>query len=76
MVNIMDNEDFKQFLNALAAMNKQREKDDNEKVFMGHKILAKTYMEMFMAFQEVGFTRDEAFDLLEFSIKNILGKRL
>ena len=64
------NEDFKDFLSMLAAANKKRENEKRES-WMGHQAVAKLFMEMFMAFQQVGFTRDEAFELLKIMVGTI-----
>lgn len=68
------NEDFKEFLSMLAAANKKREHEEKES-WMGHQAVAKLFMEMFMSFQQVGFTRDEAFELLKIMIGS-LGRKL
>ena len=67
------NEDFKNFLTMLAAANKKREEEEKS-TWAGNKAIAKVFMETFMAFQEVGFTRDEAFELIKVLIGNLGGK--
>lgn len=74
MDDMNKNEDFMKFLEMMAKLNKAKEMHEDHVAEAAHKVLAKMYMDLYMELQRVGFTAEQAFDLVKVTIKEIMSK--